>query len=157
MHGRLDRFISIDKDLGHLRDIYPNVPIMALTATANDKVKMDVKINLKIPKCMEFAMSFNRPNLIYEIIKKTKTIDDDIVKMIRERWKNRSGIIYCTSKKACEQVAETLQKNHKISACHYHAGLEKEDRMAIQESWASNKIQVIVATVSLNDTCIYCS
>jgi RecQ family ATP-dependent DNA helicase len=140
--------MMIDKELGQLKVNYPRVPLMALTATANEKVKVDVKVNLRIPNCLEFAMSFNRPNLIYEVVPKTRSIDEDIVKMIRERWKGRSGIIYCTSKKKCEDCAETLSKDFNISAKYYHAGLEKEDRSRIQNEWASNQIQIIVATVA---------
>jgi bloom syndrome protein len=70
-----------------------------------------------------------------------------MVKMIKERWDGQSGIIYCTSKKSCENVAETLSKKHKINARFYHAGLEKEDRMMVQDAWGRNKVQIIVATV----------
>jgi RecQ family ATP-dependent DNA helicase len=121
---------------------------MALTATANEKVKLDIKHHLHMNECMEFAMSFNRKNLIYEIRQKTRDTDQQIVQMINERWRNQSGIIYCTSKRACEQVAETLRTKHRLNVRHYHAGLEKEDRMTVQNKWASNEVQIIVATVA---------
>ena len=136
------------KDLGKLRDQYANVPIMALTATANEHVKTDIKCNLKIQDCLQFAMSFNRPNLIYEVLHKSRNIEEDIKSMIQSKWKNQSGIIYCTSKKMCEQVADNLRKKYKLSIAHYHAGLDKEDRARIQNEWASNKVLIIVATVA---------
>lgn len=128
--------------------LYPDIPMMALTATANDKVKVDVVNNLKMNNCLQFAMSFNRKNLTYEIKPKTKSIDDDILEMVRGKYRNQSGIIYCTSKKACEQVADNLRNKYGLSVRHYHAGLEKEDRMDVQNQWATNKVNVIVATIA---------
>jgi superfamily II DNA helicase RecQ len=133
--------------LSALKTTYPDIPVMALTATANDKVKMDVITVLHMKNCLEFAMSFNRRNLFYEIRPKTRDIEEEMVQLINTRWPGQSGIIYCTSKKACEQVAGNLSANHGLSVRHYHAGLEKEDRMTVQNDWATNKIQIIVATV----------
>lgn len=134
--------------LGTLRSSYPNVPFMALTATANQKVKMDVKINLRMQDCLEFAMSFNRRNLEYEVVPKTKRIEQDIVDLITKRFRNKSGIIYCTSKKKCEEVADSLKRKHNLSVCFYHAGMDKEDRTSVQNAWAKNEILIIVATVA---------
>ena len=135
------------KNLKTLKSNYPGIPLMALTATANQKVKTDVKTNLGMMGCTEFAMSFNRKNLTYEVKLKGKNMESEIEELITKRWKNQCGIIYCTSKKSCEQVADNLAKK-RISIHHYHAGLEKEDRARIQEEWATNKINVIVATVA---------
>lgn len=149
------------KDLGSLRVKYPDIPIIALTATANERVKMDVKVNLKITDCEEFTMSFNRPNLIYDIRLKTKNALEDIVRMIREKWMGSSGsavfalfthhppgIIYCISKRMCEMVAEKLSNEHNLPAKFYHAALDKKERVRIQSDWAANKFPIIVATVA---------
>ncbi|ORY50380.1 ATP-dependent DNA helicase [Rhizoclosmatium globosum] len=136
------------KDLSKLRSTYPNVPIMALTATANDQVKLDIKQVLQITNCKTFTQSFNRTNLIYEVRKKSsKSIDQDIIDLIQSKFRNQSGIVYCTSRNACEDVAATLRKA-KITAAHYHAGMEKEDRRLKQEEWKSGKVKVIVATIA---------
>jgi RecQ family ATP-dependent DNA helicase len=134
------------KELGTLRDDFPAVPFMALTATANEKVKTDIKHTLRLNGCPEFVMSFNRKNLRYHVVPKMKGVINEIIQYIKSK-KGLSGIIYCTSKRACEQVAENLKKE-RVSASHYHAGMEKEDRARVQEDWGSNKIQVIVATVA---------
>jgi RecQ family ATP-dependent DNA helicase len=136
------------KDLGNLRNTFVQTPVMALTATANEKVKMDIKVNLRMNQCLEFAMSFNRPNLIYEIRPKIKNFQTEMVELIRKNWLGQSGIIYCTSKRACEELSETLRTKHGLACHYYHAGMEKEDRVKIQQSWQHNQIQIIVATVA---------
>lgn len=136
------------KDLGNLKQLFSLTPVMALTATANDKVKMDVKVNLRMNNCEEFAMSFNRINLIYDIREKGKNVEDEMVEMIKSKWPGKSGIIYCTSKKKCEIVAESLRFKHGLAAHHYHAGMEKDDRIKVQQRWQSNHIHIIVATVA---------
>ncbi|KAI9356580.1 P-loop containing nucleoside triphosphate hydrolase protein [Zopfochytrium polystomum] len=135
------------KELSSLKTNFPGVPIMALTATANSQVKMDIKEVLKIQTCLTFTQSFNRKNLVYEVRPKTKNIDDDIETLIKGRFANRSGIIYCTSRVACEDVAEKLQKRG-IKAAFYHAGIETEDRRRIQDDWVDGRVKVIVATVA---------
>ncbi|TPX77516.1 hypothetical protein CcCBS67573_g01234 [Chytriomyces confervae] len=136
------------KELSKLRDDYPNVPIMALTATANDQVKLDIQKVLQMRDCKTFAQSFNRANLSYEVRKKVhKSIDDDIVTLIQTQFRNQSGIIYCSSRNACEELASTLQKK-RITANFYHAGMEKEDRRLRQEEWKSGKVKIIIATIA---------
>eukprot|EP00842_Homolaphlyctis_polyrhiza_P005313 jgi/Hompol1/5783/HPOL_002061-RA len=135
------------KELSTLRDQYPGVPIMALTATANDKVKMDIIEVLKIRNCVKFQQSFNRSNLRYEVRQKDKKIDDSIVEFIRTNYPTTSGIIYCLSRRACEETAAKLCARG-IRAGFYHAGLDKEDRVRIQRDWANNTILIIVATIA---------
>ncbi|KAI9328367.1 P-loop containing nucleoside triphosphate hydrolase protein [Obelidium mucronatum] len=136
------------KDLSKLRSTYPNVPIMALTATANDQVKLDVKQVLQITHCKTFTQSFNRTNLMYEVRKKVhKSIDKDIIDLIQQRFRNQSGIVYCTSRQACEDLAQTLNKA-RISAAFYHAGMEKDARRDRQDEWKSGKTKVIIATIA---------
>ena len=99
-----------------------NAPVIALTATATDKVRTDIKKNLGIIDADEFKSSFNRPNLYYEVRPKTKEVDKDIIKFIKQH-PGKSGIIYCLSRKKVEELAEILRAND-IRAAAYHAGLE---------------------------------
>lgn len=121
-------------------------PIIALTATATDKVRTDIKKNLGMPDAAEFKSSFNRPNLYYEVRPKTKEIDRDIVKFIKQR-PPCSGIIYCLSRRKVEELAEVLRTND-IKAAAYHAGMESEVRSATQDDFLMERIDVIVATIA---------
>ncbi|KAI8849424.1 hypothetical protein BC829DRAFT_391720 [Chytridium lagenaria] len=128
--GQLARFV-IDEahcvsQWGH--DFRPDYKCYnGFNRTANDQVKMDIKDVLQIRNCVTFAQSFNRGNLI---------LDDEIATLIRTSFNGKCGIVYCNSKRACEDVSQNLKKRG-ISADYYHAGLEKADRM-----------KVIVATVA---------
>ncbi|KAI8589607.1 P-loop containing nucleoside triphosphate hydrolase protein [Geranomyces variabilis] len=135
------------KLLGTFRLNYPGVPIMALTATANEKVKMDIIDCLGIQNCKRFVQSFNRSNLRYEVRKKEKDVVGDILPMITTLYPGKSGIIYCGSRRSCEEVAKKLMTRG-LKIDFYHAGLEKEDRMRVQNDWASGKLDIIVATVA---------
>ncbi|KAI7867611.1 P-loop containing nucleoside triphosphate hydrolase protein [Mucor mucedo] len=136
------------KLLGTLRDDYPDVPIMALTATANEPVQKDVLHNLRMHNCKVLKQSFNRPNLLYEIVPKGgKKALEDISIFIKQR-RNQSGIIYCCTKKDCEKVAEELRNNHQVSIQHYHAALEPAERSLVQRNWQSGAVQVIAATIA---------
>jgi bloom syndrome protein len=92
-----------------MRRRFPKVPVMALTATANEKVKLDIKTSLKFGSdALFFKQSFNRPNLRYEVRPKSKAVDKDIAALIKTQYPGKSGIIYCTSKKNCEEMTEKL-------------------------------------------------
>lgn len=121
-------------------------PIIALTATATDKVRLDIKKNLGMPNADEFRSSFNRPNLYYEVRPKTKDVDKDIVKFIRQH-PGKSGIIYCLSRKKVEDLAEVLKAND-IRAQAYHAGMENNVRSQTQDDFIMERIDVIVATIA---------
>ena len=121
-------------------------PIIALTATATDKVRTDIKKNLGIPDATEFKSSFNRPNLYYEIRPKTKDVDKDITRFVLQN-KGKSGIIYCLSRRRVEELAEMLQANN-IKARAYHAGMESADRAETQDDFLMERIDVIVATIA---------
>ncbi len=121
-------------------------PIIALTATATDKVRLDIKKNLGITDAMDFKSSFNRPNLYYEVRPKTKDIDKDIIKFIKQH-DHRSGIIYCLSRKKVEELAEVLKTNE-IKAEAYHAGMDSATRSKTQDDFLMEKIDVIVATIA---------
>ena len=121
-------------------------PVIALTATATDKVRGDIKKNLGMVEAKEFKSSFNRPNLYYEVRSKTKNIDKDIIKFIKAN-PGKSGIIYCLSRKKVEELAEILQANE-INARPYHAGMDSATRSATQDDFLMEKIDVIVATIA---------
>lgn len=121
-------------------------PIIALTATATNKVRDDIKKNLGIQDAKDFKSSFNRPNLYYEVRPKTKNVDKDIIRFIKSN-PGKSGIIYCLSRKKVEELAEILQAND-ISAMAYHAGMEAAARSKTQDAFIMEKIDVIVATIA---------
>ena len=138
------------KTLGESCRRYRGVPVMALTATATENVKMDVIHNLGIENCEIYTQSFNRPNLTYEVIRKSTAKDstlEDMLGKIKGAYKNKPGIVYCLSRKACESVAERLQRDG-VRAHHYHAGMEADTRAQIQRDWQSGKYTVIVATIA---------
>ena len=121
-------------------------PIIALTATATDKVRSDIKKNLGIQDATEFKSSFNRPNLYYEVRPKTKDVDKDIIKFIKQH-PGKSGIIYCLSRKKVEELAAILRAND-IKAAAYHAGLDSTTRTQTQDAFLMEDIDVIVATIA---------
>ena len=121
-------------------------PIIALTATATDKVRSDIKKNLNMVDAKEFKSSFNRPNLYYEVRPKTKDVDKDIIKFIKQH-PGKSGIIYCLSRKKVEELAAVLQAND-IKAAAYHAGLDSGTRTQTQDDFLMENIDVIVATIA---------
>jgi len=123
-----------------------NAPIIALTATATDKVRTDIKKNLGITDAVEFKSSFNRPNLYYEVRPKTKDIDKEIIKFIKQN-PNKSGIIYCLSRKKVEELAEILRAND-INASAYHAGMDTPTRTQTQDAFIMEETDVIVATIA---------
>lgn len=121
-------------------------PIIALTATATDKVRTDIKKNLGMSDAQEFKSSFNRSNLYYEVRPKTKDVDKDIIKFIKQH-PGKSGIIYCLSRKKVEELAAILRAND-IKASAYHAGLDSVTRSQTQDDFLMEKIDVIVATIA---------
>ena len=123
-----------------------DAPVIALTATATDKVRTDIKKSLGILDAEEFKSSFNRPNLYYEVRPKTKDVDKDIIKFIKQH-PGKSGIIYCLSRKKVEELAAILRAND-IKAQAYHAGLDSVTRSQTQDDFLMEKIDVIVATIA---------
>ncbi|MBO4891790.1 MAG: DNA helicase RecQ [Prevotella sp.] len=121
-------------------------PIIALTATATDKVRSDIKKSLGILDAREFKSSFNRPNLYYEVRSKTKDVDKDIIRFIKQH-PGKSGIIYCLSRKKVEELAAILRAND-IKAAAYHAGLDSPTRTQTQDDFLMENIDVIVATIA---------
>ena len=121
-------------------------PLIALTATATPKVQHDIQKNLGMVDAQVFKSSFNRPNLYYEVRAKTNNIDKDIIKFIKNN-SEKSGIIYCLSRKKVEELAEILQANG-INARPYHAGMDSMTRTKNQDDFLMEKVEVIVATIA---------
>ncbi|XP_068046570.1 ATP-dependent DNA helicase Q1 [Anomalospiza imberbis] len=138
------------KSLGILKRQFPNTPLIGLTATATNHVLKDAQNILHVQKCITFTASFNRPNLFYEVRHKPSNNEDfieDIVKTINGRYKGLSGIVYCFSQKDSEQVTMSLQKLG-IKAGTYHANMDAKYKTKVHKGWATNQIQVVVATVA---------
>ncbi|KAK1367675.1 ATP-dependent DNA helicase [Heracleum sosnowskyi] len=139
------------KNLGILKTQFPSIPIIALTATATKKVQLDLIEMLRIPKCVKFVSTVNRPNLFYMVREKPsvgKMVIDEIAEFIRHSYSNNeSGIVYCFSRRECEQVATELREKG-ISANYYHADMDANAREKVHMRWSSGKLQVIVGTVA---------
>ena len=132
------RLRAIMEDIG-------NAPVIALTATATPKVQSDIQKNLGMQDAKVFKSSFNRPNLYYEIRDKSDP-KREIIRFIKQH-PNRSGIIYCLSRKKVEELAELLNVNG-IKALPYHAGLDAKTRAENQDKFLTEEINVIVATIA---------
>ncbi|MCL9805080.1 DNA helicase RecQ [Flavobacterium amniphilum] len=123
-----------------------DVPIIGLTATATPKVQEDILKNLDMSDANTFKASFNRPNLFYEVRTKTKNVEGDIIRFIKQH-KGKSGVIYCLSRKKVEEIAQVLQVNG-ISAVPYHAGLDAKTRAKHQDMFLMEDVDVVVATIA---------
>lgn len=135
------------RNLRHIvKRIGDNIPIIGLTATATPKVQEDILKNLGIIDAKTFKASFNRPNLYYEIRPKTKNVDGDIIRFVKQN-QGKTGIIYCLSRKRVEELAQTLQVNG-ISAVPYHAGLDAKTRSKHQDMFLMEDVDVVVATIA---------
>ncbi|KVH93498.1 DNA helicase, ATP-dependent, RecQ type [Cynara cardunculus var. scolymus] len=135
------------QSLGILKHKFPNTPVLALTATATASVKEDVVQALGLVDCVIFRQSFNRPNLRFSVIPKTKKCMEDIDKFIKDNHFDECGIIYCLSRMDCEKVAEKLQDcGHK--AAFYHGSMDPDQRAKVQKLWSKDEINIICATVA---------
>ncbi|MGJ8551101.1 DNA helicase RecQ [Winogradskyella wichelsiae] len=129
-----------------IKRIGDDIPIVGLTATATPKVQEDILKSLGMPKAITFKASFNRPNLYYEVRPKTKTVDADIIRFVKQN-EGKSGIIYCLSRKRVEALAQVLQVNG-VKAVPYHAGLDAKTRVKHQDMFLMEDTDVVVATIA---------
>lgn len=123
-----------------------NVPVIGLTATATEKVQEDILKTLGMTDANVYKASFNRPNLFYEVRPKTKEVEKDIIRFIKQR-EGKSGIIYCLSRKKVEEIAQVLQVNG-INALPYHAGFDAKTRSRHQDMFLMEDCDVVVATIA---------
>ncbi|MGE5208367.1 MAG: DNA helicase RecQ [Alphaproteobacteria bacterium] len=133
------------RELKKLRKHLPDVPIMALTATATERVRADIikELKLRDPRC--YVASFNRPNLNYRVVSKSKPYEQ-LLAFIRSR-PNDSGIVYCASRKSTDSLARNLNEDG-VAAKPYHAGLTASERTKHQESFLRDDVRVITATIA---------
>ncbi|MDN3669864.1 DNA helicase RecQ [Echinicola jeungdonensis] len=132
---------------GIIGQIGPELPIIALTATATPKVQQDIQRNLNMESADVFKSSFNRTNLFYEVRPKVKSdTKKQLIKYIKSQ-KGKSGIIYCLSRKKVEEIAHLLKVNG-VNAAPYHAGLESAVRIKNQDNFLNEEVDVIVATIA---------
>ncbi|WP_290701914.1 ATP-dependent DNA helicase RecQ [Lacinutrix sp.] len=129
-----------------IQRIGDNIPIIGLTATATPKVQEDILKNLGMSDATTFKASFNRPNLYYEIRPKTKNVDSDIIRFVKQN-EGKTGIVYCLSRKRVTELAQVLQVNG-IKALPYHAGLDAKTRAKHQDMFLMEDVDVIVATIA---------
>ncbi|ARV08932.1 ATP-dependent DNA helicase RecQ [Winogradskyella sp. PC-19] len=135
------------RNLRHIiKRIGDNIPIVGLTATATEKVQEDILKSLGIPEAVKFKASFNRPNLYYEVRPKTKNVDADIIRFVKQN-EGKSGIVYCLSRKRVEELAQVLQVNG-VKAVPYHAGLDAKTRVKHQDMFLMEDTDVVVATIA---------
>ncbi len=134
------------RNLKHIIEQIDNVPLIGLTATATEKVQEDILKTLGISDATTFKASFNRPNLFYEVRPKTKDVEKDIIRFVKQRM-GKSGIIYCLSRKKVEEISQVLQVNN-IKAVPYHAGLDAKTRVKHQDMFLMEDCDVVVATIA---------
>ncbi len=133
------------RQLAQLRSLFPNVPMMALTATATERVRVDIVEQLHLNEPAIYVASFNRPNLNYRVLPKAGPYDQTL-EYVRSR-RNESGIVYCQSRKSAESVAERLREDG-VKAAPYHAGMQANDRGLNQEQFLRDEVKVICATIA---------
>ncbi|WIA22540.1 hypothetical protein OEZ86_009530 [Tetradesmus obliquus] len=147
------------KGLAVFKQRFPDVPVMALTATATARVAEDVRLQLALPRCVTFQSSFNRANLRYKVVKKKgRKAAEDVEALLQgyaaaNRGVVPCGIVYCLSRRETEELAAELRKMRQpngrhLRVEHYHASLTAEQREEVQSAWSRDELQVIVATIA---------
>ena len=138
-------------DYGFLRwfkQTMPTLQTVMLTATATANVQTDILYSMGVQRCVCFKQTFNRPNLRYSVVRKTKRALDDVVEWISaHRYRDKSGIVYCLSRQECEDVARRLRPRG-LRCGYYHAAMEPEERARVQRQWSNDEIHLVCATVA---------
>ncbi|XP_014667620.1 PREDICTED: ATP-dependent DNA helicase Q1-like [Priapulus caudatus] len=138
------------KILGIMKRQFPDVPVMGLTATSTERVTKDVQKILSIQGCPVLKASFNRPNLYYEVRAKSSNFKEsvqDIVHLIKTKYRNQTGIVYVFTRKESENVSQ-LMKASGVSAAGYHSDLTGSQRIKVHRDWTTGRVRVVVATVA---------
>ncbi len=133
-----------------LRKEFPRVPLLAITATAPNKIREDIITQLQMRDALFFRSSYNRNNLYIEIRNK-KDMPDVVANManfIKKKYPDSSGLVYCASRKECETIAEKLKRDHNLSASYYHASMPEKQKNSVQDKWKNDEIRIIVATIA---------
>ena len=130
-----------------VRSLFPNVPIIALTATATGMVISDILHLLRLDNCITFKVNLNRPNLGFHILRKGKQYRNDIAQLILRKHKDETGIIFCRTRKETEFLCEQLQKKG-INSDFFHAKIDPKQKVEVLQSWLSGLVKVVVATIA---------
>jgi ATP-dependent DNA helicase Q1 len=138
------------RKLGFLRNVYPDIPIFALTATAPHSVRKDLVELLGMNNPVLFFKSTERKNLIYSVVQKMngKESIHQMGKLIQEKYLSQSGLIYCLQRKEAEEISDLLSREYNINSAAYHSDMSNDAKMQIYNLWSSNQISVIVATIA---------
>ena len=130
-----------------VRSLYPNAPLVILTATVTGKALLDIRHLLQVHDCLVFKHSLNRPNLSFNVVKKSSTVVKAIITLIKDLYPDSYGIIYCRTKRDCQTVSQQLQTDG-INSRHYHSEVPQDAKDMVLEGWSNGSIQVVVATIA---------
>ena len=134
--------------ISKFRDNFPNIPIVALSASATKEMILDISKNLKLKDPILFSQGYNRPNLFYEVRKKTAGINSDIGRFIIEKHENDCGLVYCNFIKDCETLTKILKYTYKLNAETYHGDMTNDKKTEVYSRWVNGETNIIVGTLA---------